>query len=163
MVVDCTRRRCASSVCRCGYTFDELQAAAKKAAKKKVMLLLIQYTFELFFLKLPVCQTNVKDWSVAQIDSLMNHYLECSRFGDSFLVDDINSIIIEHATQEGWSPSALVWTSIALRTNTTPIMFANCKRTAELASEDGDYFWRTPYPYSREIRRVTVLPSWSGQ
>lgn len=95
----------------------------------------------------------------------MDHFLGCSKFGDSLLVEEINSIINEHAIQEGWSLTALVWASIALRTNTVPIMFAHCEGVAAVASSNmnGYFVWRTPYPYNREIRRVTVLPRYIGQ
>ena len=130
----------------------------QELSKDDVMKLLIQYTYEVYIKK--VANNEVSVWLPPQFDAVMNHYMDTIILQQPSLTDNINSLIIQKAIDETWTLAELVWTAIAIRTTTVPIIFIHCQNTIDNSTND-QYTWRMPISNNRTIHYVqhVIIPT----
>ena len=109
--------------------------------KQDLMKLLIKFTYEVYIKKLP--RDQIKPWTPNQSHSIMEHYLDMAMLGQPTLPADINSVIIQSAIDGNRTVAELVWTAIAIRITTMPLMCTSCQRAIN-NSEDDEYVWSLP-------------------
>ena len=112
------------------------------------------YTFQVYILKLP--PQRVTPWNDELIDALMEMYMDSLQYNSNPIPTNVNQLLINFAVREQWTVAELVWTAIAIRLNSFPILWAAIQECFETA-ENGDYGWGMPIPINRTIRRVDVI------
>ena len=78
------------------------------------------YTFQVYVQKLP--PQHITEWFPEVINGLMEMYMDFLQYNSHPLPTNTNELLINFATQEQWSVPQLVWTAIALRSNSIPIL-----------------------------------------
>ena len=112
------------------------------------------YTFQVYILQLP--PRRVTPWNEELIDTLMEMHMDNLQYNSNPVPTNINQLLINFALREQWTVAELVWTAIAIRLNSFPILWTAIQECFESA-ENGDYGWRMPIPINRTIRRVSVI------
>ena len=122
--------------------------------KEDLMKLLIKFTYDVYIKKLP--KESIPFWTPNQCHSMMEHFIDIMLLGQPVLPPNINSITIQLAIDNNWTVPELVWTAIALQTNTMPMMCASCQRAVDNAEND-EYTWGPPISNNRQIHQVTDI------
>ena len=82
-----------------------------------------------------------------------------------WMFSNINSISIQLAIDNNWTVPELVWTAIALQTNTMPMMCASCQRAVDNAENETSHLQQSTNPssYRHRIRNYGKLAANLGK
>ena len=123
--------------------------------KEEMWTHIFLYTFQIWILKLP--PNRVTTWNEEPIDTLMEIYMDYIQFKSNPIPHNVNLLLINFGCQEQWTMAQLVWTAIALRLNSFPVLWATIQECFNSATSNADYAWRMPIPINRTIRKVDVI------
>ncbi len=130
---------------------DDLQ----RLSKPQLWLHIFFYTFQVYALRLPAQQ--ITQWTEDVIDSFMELYMDYVQHNSNPVPTNPLQLLINFAVREQWTVAELVWTAIAVKLNSFPILWATIQDCFLCATNTGDYAWRMPIPVNRTIRRIHTI------